>query len=165
MVAESKVLIVLGGQNDTSGRLSQSAIERLDACFALYEKRDKILCTGGWGKHFNTLEQPHAFFARHYLLSKGLEGKVFLPFALSAHTVDDAVKVKEILQKHKISKAVVITSDFHMQRVQLIFQEVLSGFELQFHAAKSALEQGALAEAIAHEQKAIKSLKENGLYY
>lgn len=162
---EQRVFVVLGGQNDEQGLLSQSSKERLDKCFALYREGDKILCTGGWGENFNSLEEPHAFFAKQYLMDKGLDSSVFLPFALSSHTVDDAVKTRDMLQGQGFSLAVIITSDFHMKRVKYIFNEVLSGFSLKFYAAQSLLEKSALTEVIEHEKEAIKKIEERGLYY
>lgn len=160
-----RILIVLGGQNNEVGTLSQSVKERLDTCLAVYEEGDSILCTGGWGAHFNRLEQPHAFFAREYLLSQGLDIKVFLPFALSSNTVDDAVKVKAILQSAVFDSLLIVTSDFHMERAQRIFTEILSEMPITFRAAANCLDAKALAEVRKHEEEALKKIQEKGLYY
>lgn len=162
---KNEVLIVLGAPNSPSGELGEISISRLDCCLALYSKGKKILCTGGWGEHFNTSEDAHATHAKKYLIEKGVLESDFLDFALSSNTVEDAVKVKEIISGIDSPHLIVITSVYHYERVKLIFQEVLTTFKVNIVAIQCDINKDQLHGVLAHEQKAIESIVENGLYY
>ncbi len=160
-----KILIVLGSPNSPTGKLSDISTSRLDYCANIYQKGNLILCTGGWGDHFNTSTNSHASYAKQYLIEKGLSENAFLDSALSGHTVDDAVKVKPILAKLENIKLIIITSDYHLNRVKLIFNEILKDFKMDFVGVESNLGQEEYETAVNHENKAIASILQNGLYY
>ena len=132
----------------------------------LYSENKKILCTGGWGSHFNTSPLAHAVYSKAYLLQKGIPEHAFLELALSANTVEDAVKSKAILSRLDNPIITIVTSDFHIERVKLIFSEVLKGFEIQFNAVPSDfLDSNERERLVAHEQSAIRAIIQNGLYF
>lgn len=157
--------MVLGAPNSPEGELSDIALSRLDYCLTLYSKGKKVLCTGGWGKHFNTSDEAHCVYAKRYLIKKGVSGEDFLDCALSENTVDDALKIKPIVARLENSDLKIITSDFHVERVQLIFEEILKGFNCSFIGARSGLEKEQLQHLIKHEKEAIEQIVKNGLYY
>jgi uncharacterized SAM-binding protein YcdF (DUF218 family) len=161
----TKVIVVLGATNSPSGELGTTAKERLNACVELFDKEDLILCTGGWGNHFNNSEQPHAFYAKEYLIKKGVENAAFLPFALSNNTVEDAVKIKEILAAILYEKLVIITSDFHLKRVQLIFDKIVKECTIEYCCVKSKMSKEERINIVKHENNALKKIQENGLYF
>ncbi|MDD7885289.1 YdcF family protein [Flavivirga sp. 57AJ16] len=162
---EKEVLIILGSPNSPSGKLSAISISRLNYCANRYQKGNLILCTGGWGAHFNTSKNSHASIAKQFLIKKGLLEEDFLDFALSGNTVDDAVKIKPIISKLGKVKLTIITSDYHLKRVELIFNEILEGYTMDFIGVKSHLEQEVYNTLVQHEKKAINSILKNGLYY
>lgn len=159
------ILIVLGSPNSPSGVLGDISLERLNCCKNNYKEGDLILCTGGWGQHFNTSSYSHASLAKSYLVSDGISEKAFLEFALSQNTVDDAVKVKEILTTLENCNLTIITSDFHLERAKLIFNEILKEYNIQFIAAISNMDTEIFNRLVAHERKAVASILKNGLYY
>lgn len=160
-----EILIVLGAPNSPSGELSTISKNRLDYCANLYSTGKLILCTGGWGEHFNTSNEAHAVYAKKYLIEKGVRECDFLDFALSENTVDDAVKIKKIISKLKNASLTVITSDYHLERVELIFNEILVGFRLKCIGVPGKLEKNESEHLVAHEKAAVKSILKNGLYY
>jgi len=160
-----EVLIVLGAPNSPSGKLSEISKSRLDFCAKLFSPGKLILCTGGWGKHFNTSKEAHATYAQRYLIKKGVSNDSFLDIALSENTVDDAVKIASIISNLGDVILTVITSDYHLDRVQLIFEEVLKGFNIEYIGAPSLLEDHELDHLIEHERKAIEMINKNGLYF
>ena len=162
---EKEVLVVLGSPNSPSGELSDISKSRLDCCRKMFTKGQLILCTGGWGPHFNISDKPHAYYGKEYLMGNGLSEKDFLEIALSENTVDDAVKLKSILPDHRNVKLIVITSDYHLERARLIFNEILDKYEMNFVGVESNMEEEKLHQLIEHEKKAINSIKQNGLYY
>lgn len=162
---KKEVLVVLGSPNSPIGELSDISKNRLDYCRKIFTKGQLVLLTGGWGAHFNTSDKPHAFYGRAYLINKGLSEKDFLEFAMSENTVDDAVKIKAILSEPKNANLIVITSDYHEDRVKLIFKEILKEYEISFVGVESSLDEKRLHELRKHEDKAINAIKRNGLYY
>jgi len=162
----SEVLVVLGSPNSPEGQLSEIARSRLDCVADLYDENKRILCTGGWGTHFNVAPKAHAIYAKEYLIKKGIPEQSFLEVAISSNTVEDAVKSKAILSRLDRPRISIITSDFHLDRVRLIFNEILKGFEIQFIGVKSGfLNKEELNSLTSHEQTAIQSITRNGLYY
>lgn len=162
---KKEILIVLGSPNSPSGKLSDISKSRLNYCTNLYQKGNLILCTGGWGDHFNNSSNSHASFAKQYLMEKGLLESVFLDFALSSNTVDDAVKIRPIISKLEKIKLTIITSDYHLDRVKLIFNEILEDYSMDFVGVESGLSQEEYNALALHEKNAIKSILQNGLYY
>ncbi len=162
---QKEVLIVLGAPNSDSGVLSPMSISRLKFCKTRYVSGKLVLCTGGWGELFNTTPQSHASYAKEYLIKIGFSQGDFLNNALSNNTVDDAVKIKFILATLNNIKLTVITSDYHVNRVELIFNEILADYQMEFIGVPSNLNKEKYNQLIQHEIKAIESIKKNGLYY
>ncbi|UZR99390.1 YdcF family protein [Chondrinema litorale] len=162
---KKEVLVVLGSPNSPDGELSDISKSRLDYCKKVFTKGQLVLLTGGWGPQFNTSDKPHAFYGKEYLIKRGLLEEDFLEFALSKHTVDNAVKIKAILNEPKNTKLIIITSDYHGDRVKLIFNEILSDYEISYTCVKSNLDKAQFLALMQHEEKAINLIKQNGLYY
>ena len=85
--------------------------------------------------------------------------------SLSSNTVDDAIKLKEVLDNFKKCELILITSDFHMERVQLIFNEILKNYTIVYVKAKSSLNDDEIQIYKNHEKNAVQGILENGLYY
>jgi uncharacterized SAM-binding protein YcdF (DUF218 family) len=164
-MSEKEVLIVLGAPNSDSGVLSPMAISRLNLCKKHYTLGKLILCTGGWGPHFNKTPNSHASYARNYLIKNGVSKFDFLQDALSSNTVDDAMKIKSILAPLKNIKLSIITSDYHRPRVEIIFNEILAGYSMEFFEVISDLDKKKYDQLVQHETQAINAIKKNGLYY
>ncbi|MGZ3873428.1 MAG: YdcF family protein [Mucilaginibacter sp.] len=162
---KKEIIIILGSPNSDSGELGAVAKSRLDHCLHIYTKSMFVLCTGGWGKHFNTTRIAHAVYAKNYLIERGIPGDAFLPGALSENSVDDAVKVKEVISEIPDPTLTVITSDFHLERVRLIFTKILNDHSCSFVGVPAALSVDELQIVTRHEQEAIRSILQNGLYY
>ena len=160
-----KFIIVLGAENSTTGIIGVISKSRLDNCLEIYEKGDLILCTGGWGSHFNTTKIAHAIYAQEYLIRKGILKSDLLTPALSGNTVDDAIKVKEIIKNIKHHNFTLITSDFHLQRAEIIFSEILEEYNFSFIGANAPLSAEEFAIYTAHEKKAVSIIQKKGLYY
>lgn len=60
------VIIVLGAPNSSDGRLSVIAKSRYDQAYQTYlhNPKAKILCTGGFGAHFNTTDCAHERYTK-----------------------------------------------------------------------------------------------------
>jgi hypothetical protein len=161
-----KIIIVLGSPNSAKGRLGKIAIARAKKCLEIFNPTEhKIICTGGIGQHFNTTEKPHAFYLKRYLQRKGIPSSSFLPFAESSNTVEDATKSKEVLKANLCSDVTIVTSFYHLQRVQIIFDEILHEFNRTYCGTENNCSLRRLKKFENHEQKAIEGILRNGLYY
>lgn len=160
------IIIILGSPNNEKGELGQLAIDRLSTAIALYRRHSgyKVLCTGGFGKHFNQTMQPHAYYAKLYLMGQGVDQNDILEFVLSANTVEDATKSYQIIRRYNPESIMVVTSDFHMPRVKFIFERVYSGSLISYVEVASQLAKDEKSRLTAHEQKSLNSLQRNGLY-
>lgn len=160
------VIILLGSPNSAKGRLSKIAIGRAKKCLEIFNpKTDEILCTGGFGLHFNVTSTPHADYLKRYLIKKGIASTHFLRFANSSNTVQDATKSKEILLENDIKKVSIITTEYHLERIQLIFNEILSAFDKSYFAVPNNMSKKSLKKFETHEADAINEILKNGLYY
>jgi|TARA_B110000305_G_C19436485_1_gene639270 uncharacterized SAM-binding protein YcdF (DUF218 family) len=160
-----KVIVVLGSENSPSGELGRIAKDRLNKCLDIFSDSYVIACTGGFGKHFNTTTKSHAHYAIEYLKEKGISEEVIFRPLLSGHTVEDAFKIKEFFGVINEFELLVLSSDFHLERVKLIFKEVLKGYNIKFISVKSSLPLEEFNNRVAHEKKAVQTIVENGLYY
>jgi uncharacterized SAM-binding protein YcdF (DUF218 family) len=165
MKLEKDVIVVLGSPNSNKGELGTIAKSRLDCCLDIYKRGMFVLCTGGWGEHFNTTETAHAVYAKNYLMQRGIPGAAFLKHALSNNTVDDAVKVRQVISGVTHVNITVITSDYHQERVRIIFNEILSDYPCNIIGVHSNLNKDELNRLVKHEQQAIASILQNGLFY
>lgn len=160
------VIIILGSPNSAKGRLSKIAIGRAKKCLEIFNPAtDLILCTGGFGLHFNTTLTPHAEYLKRYLIKKGISETFFMPFANSSNTVQDAVKSKEILRESGLKKITIITTEYHLKRVQIIFDEILSEFDKTYLSVPNNISKKCLKKYETHEANSIDGILKNGLYY
>ncbi|MBE2215886.1 MAG: YdcF family protein [Opitutaceae bacterium] len=123
------LIIVLGSPNDDQGRLHSVAIERCEAALRLHRDNaeSELLLTGGFGAHFNTTDKPHAHYLREWLLAHGVVPDAVLPFAESRNTLEDASLSKPIALASGARLAVVVTSDYHLDRARFVFEREYAG--------------------------------------
>mgnify|MGYP006149254759 CR=1 FL=1 len=161
-----EVIVVLGSPNFPDGTLGPIALDRLQNCLSIFDsQKNKILCTGGFGSHFNTSPIAHANYLKNFLIKNGVSENAFLPVVLSSNTVEDAVMSKSILKDYEYNDLLIITSEYHVARVKFIFSEVLSNFNLNFKAVRHHSMDDVLQPLIRHEKLALDQLILNGLYY
>lgn len=158
------VILVLGSPNDEQGNLSSIAVERLTQAIKEYTSRPgfKILLTGGWGDHFNRAPKPHAEYAKGFLVQHGIPEADILEFALSSSTIEDATLSKSILERHGVKKVVMVSSEFHMERVKLIFSQALKGCNLEFVGSATNLPMEKMDALLAHERRMMEEMRNEG---
>ncbi|MDU1892548.1 MAG: YdcF family protein [Dysgonomonas sp.] len=158
-----KIVLILGAPNDDQGVLSNIALDRLNCAYEFYKCNDnvKLLCTGGFGKHFNTTDKPHVSYAMSFLINKGIPEDSLLEPVLSSNTVDDFRLAKERILSYYPSILIIITSDFHIERVRILQKVIINFPDVIFISAKSTLPEEELYFLIKHEEKAIRELKAN----
>ena len=159
-------IIVLGSPNFPDGTLGPIAMDRLKECLSIFDlKKHKILCTGGFGSHFNTSPMAHAHYLQKILIENGVPVNAILPLALSSNTVEDAIMSHSILKDDEFNELLIITSEYHVARVEFIFTEIFRDFKLNFHSVSHLGMNEILIPLIKHEKLAMDQLNSNGLYY
>lgn len=161
-------MLVLGSPNSPKGELGPIAISRLQVCRQLYDQEpQKIVLTGGFGLHFNTSPQSHAFYLKQVLLEAGIAPADILPLVESRHSVEDATLSKWIIESHKPAHLTIVTSDFHVERAKLIFEAVYAPFrQFTFVGASSAhLDPSLIAPLVRHEKVALQDLRDHGVRF
>jgi uncharacterized SAM-binding protein YcdF (DUF218 family) len=153
----SCAIVVLGSPNDNKGNLLPIAISRCEKALREYNVRTqcKILCTGGFGEHFNSTPFPHGQYVQDYLIKKGIPHSSFIEVALSAFTLEDATLAKPTLLKHAITHIVLVTSDFHMARAKLVFNHVLPELSFEYAEADTPVSNNEFQRLLQHESNAI----------
>lgn len=111
------------------------------------EKAEKvdviIVLSGGMGRVEKALELYEAGYAPKLILSNGLvadfyhKALEFLPSESllledkAVSTFDSAVYVKEIMEEHQFTSAIIVSSDYHMRRTKYIFSRVYKESEIK----------------------------------
>lgn len=157
------LILVLGAPNDSQGNLSNIALDRLNCAYDFYRFNDdvNIICTGGFGKGFNTTDKPHAYYAQSFLIDKGIPKSNLLEYVFSSNTVEDFRVSKELILTLNPHLLIIITSDFHMDRVKVLHRLILDYPNTLFISAKSSLPKNELELLKLHEEKAKKELESN----
>jgi uncharacterized SAM-binding protein YcdF (DUF218 family) len=162
-----RLILILGSGNDGEGRLSPTALERLDEGIAEYRRRpgSAIVPTGGFGSHFNTTARPHAEYAREYLLARGIPESDVLPHLESGNTVEDAILARPLLEAEAGAAITLVTSDYHIERARFIFSTLFPGRRISYSAARSGLPPDRIEALHAHEKSAIARMAREGIVY
>ncbi|TQF67635.1 YdcF family protein [Pseudoalteromonas luteoviolacea] len=152
------LVIILGNKNDKFGNLSPISKSRCQLGFNLFKNTpsSNILCTGGFGKNFNQSPNSHGSIAREYLMNIGAPSTAFLNEALSRFTIEDATLTAPIIEACGAKSVDIVSSDFHIERVKLIFEYIQPSLQKQFHVVSTRLPENELARLYAHEAVAIK---------
>ena len=162
----SGVIVVLGSPNSEDGELYSIGKERCALALKQYARRSgwKLLLTGGYGAHFNTTDQPHAAYAKEYLVKRGVPSQAIVEFAESSNTLEDASLSKPIVLKYGAPEILVVTSDYHVDRVSYIFEREFAGTEVRIQFSASQTDEEAcgfdLQAQKKHEQEALAKLRE-----
>ena len=155
------MIIVLGSPNDDNGDLSSIATERCNKAIEEYmqHKDYKILLTGGYGEHFNRTNKPHAFYTKKYLISRNIPKNVILEFVESSNTIADIKLSRPIIEKYNPNNIIVVTSDFHHDRVKWLFENELLNKKISLSCSITSLPEKELNQMKIHESRALNKLK------
>jgi len=157
------VVIYLGADNDAWGVLSPMALARAQGAVEAYRAMPgaKLLVTGGYGA-FNRAPLPHAHYVVQHLLAQGVPEDDLLPIVESRHTVGDAALSRAVLAPLDVRSICVVTSQFHVQRAQLIFACFFDPALLSFVGTPSCVGGERLQRHETHETASIALIRRQG---
>ncbi|RHW39537.1 YdcF family protein [Lysinibacillus yapensis] len=118
---KSDVIIVLSGGE---GRLEKAA--------SLYDE--------GYAPQVLLTTYGEDGFSKQEVMAAGLPDEALILEEEATSTYTNALYSKQIMEKHQLNSAIVVTSDYHTKRTKFIFERVFeeSGAELTFVAATPA---------------------------
>jgi uncharacterized SAM-binding protein YcdF (DUF218 family) len=143
-VVKSDVIILLGGEGDSSER-SKKAAELFKSGYAT-----KVLLTDGT---FNSSDKMEIEKLTSRVEALGVPGTSILLEDKSQSTFENAKFTKQILKKEGLKKALVVTTDWHTLRTKLTFEKVYrnSGIQIHYIAAPSEWTQHSIRENVPME--------------
>ncbi|PSL43840.1 DUF218 domain-containing protein [Chitinophaga niastensis] len=154
------LILSLGAPNDLSGNLSLMAQERLNAVLNIYQYNTalQIACTGGIGKHFNETAHPHYYYSHLYLQKHGVPVSALATPVNSTNTIEDFTLSRELIYALSPAVLIIVTSDFHVERVKIIHGKFVNYPNTIFWGATTAVTDDVLHQLKQHEKKAIERL-------
>jgi len=106
------------------------------------------LIRSGWARQaliapgpVTAYERSHQELLREVLLRRGIDGEAIreLPDRV-ASTRDEALALRQFLQRHPDHSVAVVTSDYHTRRARAIFQRELAGRATRIHFVSAPTE-------------------------
>ncbi|HSA55269.1 MAG TPA: YdcF family protein [Gemmatimonadaceae bacterium] len=121
--AEPADAIVVLGAAQYAGRPSPVLKARLDHAVALWKQglARHLIVTGGRGTGDTTTE---AAVSRRYLLRQGVADSVILLEDLGRTTNASLDAVADIMRRHGLRRAILVSDPFHMLRLQILAQRL-----------------------------------------
>lgn len=115
---KSDVVIILGAETDDDG-VSPVYAERINHGIWLYENNyaDYIIVTGGKAKG---AEFSDAYYAKQYILNKGVLEDVVFVEEKSKITQENLKYAKEIMKENEWDTCLIVSDPLHMKRAMLM---------------------------------------------
>jgi hypothetical protein len=157
-----RLLVILGHEHDSNGKLSEDAEARCERAAELahsYTEDYLILPTGGFGDYFNQGDSPHGRLVRDCLVSQGFDLSNFLPATASAGTVEDAWHTLRYVRQNRFTGNMdVVSSDFHMSRVRFIFSRTFPDLDISYYSANSKRDDTDLQKKERYEERRLREI-------
>jgi uncharacterized SAM-binding protein YcdF (DUF218 family) len=129
------VIVVLGGGINLQGSIPPYVYSRLDEAIKFHNNLNcKILVSGEYSFLYDKIKPPftEAFKMQEYLLEKGIPADQIIKEEQSKDTVGNAYYSKKyVFIPKKEKEAIIITSDFQVERAKYIFNKIF-GPEYKF---------------------------------
>ena len=119
---ESDAIIVLGAQVLPDGTPSVALERRLTLALQIYEERPQtvIVC----GAQGDDEPAPEGEVMRAWLIAHGARAEDVVAETKSFNTRENLIFAREIMQAQGLSRAVVVTSDYHVARALALCGQV-----------------------------------------
>lgn len=168
----SDVIIVCAGGVLLDGSPNPWVIKRLDMCIALYRQAPRpVLCLGGGTYHKPPVLNQYGFVIHEssscasYLLENGVESLHIIKEWSSYDTIGNAwFAFTNYIIPFKWKTLTIITSDFHSERVSVLFDWVNVLYqepcELLFLTSENNMDSDILAVRSAREKKSCASIQQ-----
>lgn len=160
-------IVVLGGGIAKNGILPDFVKTRLEKAKEIFIKNAsaKILFCGRYSFLYSKNNRPtktEAQAGKEYLLKIGIPGKNIYLENKSKDTIGNAYYAKKLYFIPRQEKeAIIITSDFHLERSRFIFKKIFgSGYNFKFIATPSNLKSENKTKIFARQKELLKKTQE-----
>jgi uncharacterized SAM-binding protein YcdF (DUF218 family) len=141
------IIVVLGGGIDLQGNIPSYVYSRLGEAIKLqHELNCKILVSGEYSFLYDKVKPPftEASKMQGYLLEKGVSVDKIIKEEQSKDTIGNAYYSKKyVFLPQKEKKAIIITSDFQVERANYIFSKIFGPeYDFKIVGIKSELPEG-----------------------
>ena len=146
-------LIVLGSKLLSNGNMPQILINRLKKVCELYNtgKYDHIIVSGGQVEKKTIYTEAHEM--KRYLIDQRIPVNKIIIEDISKNTTENAKECLKIINKLPPKKLTIITSFFHLKRVQNIFNDYFKHFEIEYIPSENGISGAILKDHIFQEKK------------
>lgn len=133
--------VVLGGGVTPDGNLPRNIIKRLEKALEVYSAShsDAIVCSGKYSSLYGLVKpkKTEAKAMSEYLQKRGVAKDRIILEQKSRNTLANAYYLKkDIFMKQGERRGIIITSNYHVDRVKFVFEKTFgSEYELEFQAA------------------------------
>jgi len=117
------VVAVLSHLMSKEGELGVESLARANATGELYKQRNlDLIVTSGWAYRDDSELEIGLVFSRYLQDNCGVNAKHIIADTNARDTVGDAFFIRRALRTHDVDSLVVVSSDYHARRTQLIFE-------------------------------------------
>ena len=120
-IGESDVIIVLGAQVKADGTPSVALERRLTAALESYRTSEQIIIV--CGAQGANEPRPEGDVMREWLLARGVSEAHVVAETESFNTRENLANAKAIMQERGLVRALVVTSDYHVQRALVLCRQ------------------------------------------
>ena len=159
------LIVVLGGGIDVRGTIPDHVVERLRKAIQLLNKnsRAKIVLSGKYSFLYKK-ERPSLTEAEgmmKYLLASGIPKEKIILEKRSKDTIGNAYYVKKyIVLPRKEKDLIIITSPFHLKRVEFVFKKIFGpSYKLSFLSGIESLPKNQKEKIIEHQKEVLAETK------
>ena len=152
-----RCLLVLSHLMSNDCELSTESVARCRLAIAkFYNTKYKFLITSGWAYRLDCTIPISEVMKEYIFKNSSIQKRSIISLTSSRDTVGDAYFCLEHFQNSPISELHVVTSDYHVDRAMLIFDNIFNGsVELKAFGAKSGSAKN--SATLSHEAKSVKS--------
>jgi len=163
-------IFILGHSNEPDGQLSAASESRISLAISILENFTPsnqpvfLIATGGFGDNFNNSAKPHHVWVEDEVKRRGHASMLKSGDTLqSAHTVEDAILIKDYCTRNDVGQFLVVTNEFHLQRSKLVFDAVFHPSPVDVVSAMNPEE--IRNSHLLHERDAVQRLETQGGVY
>jgi uncharacterized SAM-binding protein YcdF (DUF218 family) len=151
------ILIILGEKLLATGKMSSILINRLNKGNELHKKNlyDKIIVAGGLVEKKALHSESHKM--KQYLINKfSIDNKKIIKEDISTTTIENATECHKIIKQLKdVNMITIVSSSFHIKRVQVIFTETFktTRYNINYESSNNGMHEKELNKRLINEKK------------
>jgi len=157
-----KIIIILGEKLKKNGDMSLNLINRLNKGVEIYNKYENKLIIVTGGRFQRSSDFSESFQMKKYLINTfNIESNKIIEDNLSQDTIENSKNCLKIIEKMKnMSEIIVVSSEYHIERVSIIFNYIFKNSNLnkKYISSKNGISGKILEDHRENERKAIDKL-------